>query len=138
MLDHSDNEMRYARIVPDHIAGTIAVACSPAAKQDKTQVSVTYDITSLGPDGAEFVTELEATYNEFLEDWRQQIVAVGAADPERATGQPLGATPADDEDMPAAGPGDRESADAVRSGRRKSRMRMRCSRSSARWIRRRR
>jgi hypothetical protein len=73
VLDHGDNEMRYARVVPGRIAGTITVTCIGAAEKDQTRVSVTYDITSLGPEGAAFVKELEATYDEFLEDWRQQI-----------------------------------------------------------------
>jgi hypothetical protein len=40
-------EMRYARVVPGRIAGTIAVTCSEAGEKDQTRVSVTYDITSL-------------------------------------------------------------------------------------------
>jgi hypothetical protein len=80
VLDHSDNEMRYARVVPGRIAGTITVTCTEAAKPDQTRVSVTYDITSLSPEGTEFVTELEATYDEFLEEWRQEIAAQGAID----------------------------------------------------------
>lgn len=80
VLDHGDGEMRYARVVADLIAGTITVTCAEAATPNQTRVNVTYDITSLGPEGTEFVTELEATYDEFLEEWRQQIAAPGASD----------------------------------------------------------
>lgn len=77
VLDHSDYEMRYARVVPGRIAGTITVACVEAAEPDQTRVSVTYDVTSLSPEGAAFIKELEATYDQFLDDWRQHIIALG-------------------------------------------------------------
>ena len=74
VLERGDSGMRYARVVPGRIAGTITVTCTEAAEPSHTRVSVTYDITSLSPEGAAFVEELEASYDEFLEDWRQQIV----------------------------------------------------------------
>ena len=79
VLERGDDGMRYARISPGRIAGTITVTCTPV-EAGQTRVSVTYDVTSLSPEGAAFVGELEATYDQFLEDWRQQIVALGAFD----------------------------------------------------------
>jgi hypothetical protein len=71
--------------------GTITVTCTEAAEPDQTRVSVTYEVTSLSPEGAVFVEELEATYDEFLEDLRQRIVALGGAvDAGPAAGQEVG------------------------------------------------
>lgn len=76
VLERSDTGMRYARVVPGRIAGTITVTCAEAAEPGRTRVRVTYDVTSLGPEGAVFVKELEATYDAFLEGWRQQIAGL--------------------------------------------------------------
>jgi hypothetical protein len=74
VLDRHENGMRYARIAPDRIAGTITVTCAEAASSDETQVTVTYDVTSLSPEGAAFVDELKTGYDGFLESWRQEIL----------------------------------------------------------------
>jgi hypothetical protein len=37
-------------------------------------VRVTYDVTSLGPEGADFVRELESGYDAFLTSWHEEIV----------------------------------------------------------------
>jgi hypothetical protein len=41
---------------------------------DETEVTVTYDVTSLGPEGALFVEELRSGYDGFLESWRRDIL----------------------------------------------------------------
>ncbi len=74
VLGRSEHNLRYARIAPDRIAGTVTVVCSEAASPDETRVSVRYDVTSLGPDGVGFVEELESGYNAFLDDWRGEIL----------------------------------------------------------------
>jgi hypothetical protein len=61
--------MNYARVVPDRIAGTISVTCARLASPDETEVTVTYDVTSLGPEGALFVEEIRSGYDGFLESW---------------------------------------------------------------------
>jgi hypothetical protein len=66
VLERSDDGMSYARVVPGRIAGTIAVHCSPGASPAETRVTVRYDLTSLGPDGAAFVEEFESSYARFL------------------------------------------------------------------------
>lgn len=76
VLERSDRGMRYARVVPGRIAGTIAVTCAAGVHAGQTRVRVTYDVTSLGPEGAVFVRELEATYDDFLEDWRQRLAGL--------------------------------------------------------------
>jgi hypothetical protein len=75
VLERRDDGMRYARITPDGIAGTVSVICSQGASAGETRVTVRYDVTSLGPDGVEFVEEFEAGYDAFLEDWRREILA---------------------------------------------------------------
>jgi hypothetical protein len=75
VLERREDGMRYARVVPDRIAGTVSVCCTQSAPQDETEVTVTYDVTSLGPEGAAFVEELEAGFDAFLADWRLEILA---------------------------------------------------------------
>jgi hypothetical protein len=75
VLERSEDGMRYARVAPDRIAGTVSVCCTQAASQDETEVTVTYDVTSLGPEGAAFVEELEAGFAAFLANWQVEILA---------------------------------------------------------------
>jgi hypothetical protein len=74
VLERRDDGMSYARVVPGRIAGTITVHCSQRA-QDETRVTVRYDVTSLGPEGVDFVQQLEADYDAFLQEWRREILA---------------------------------------------------------------
>jgi hypothetical protein len=74
VLERRDDGMSYARVAPGRIAGTIMVRCSRSG-QDETRVTVQYDVTSLGPEGVDFVRELEAGYDAFLQEWRREILA---------------------------------------------------------------
>jgi hypothetical protein len=74
VLERREDGMSYARVAPGRIAGTITVQCMESA-HDETRVTVRYDVTSLGPEGVAFVQELEAGYDEFLEEWRHEILA---------------------------------------------------------------
>jgi hypothetical protein len=67
--------IRYARVVPGRIAGTISVICTPSATADECTVTVTYDVTSLDTEGPGFVTHLESVYDAFLDEWRKEILA---------------------------------------------------------------
>lgn len=51
VLERRDDGMRYARVAPDRIAGTIDVKCRPGMSPSETEVTVTYDVTSLSPHG---------------------------------------------------------------------------------------
>ena len=73
VVERRDDGMRYARVAPDRIAGTVDVRCAPAPG-DETRVTVTYDVTSLSPEGAAFVRELESGYDAFMASWREEIV----------------------------------------------------------------
>jgi hypothetical protein len=76
VVERTESTIRYARFVPGRIAGTIAVRCDRGASDGETAVTVTYDVTSLGPDGVEFAERLREGYDAFLDSWRQEIVAV--------------------------------------------------------------
>ena len=75
VLERRHDGMRYARVAHDRIAGTIDVLCTQGDSADVTEVAVTYDVTSLSSQGSAFVEELEAGFDEFLEGWRQEILA---------------------------------------------------------------
>src|SRR5205085_8966476 len=47
VLEHRSDGLRYARVVAEHIAGTIDVACGETASPGETEVTVVYDVTSL-------------------------------------------------------------------------------------------
>jgi polyketide cyclase/dehydrase/lipid transport protein len=79
VLERRDDGMRYARVAPDRIAGTVDVTCAPAGSSGETEVTVTYDVTSLGPEGAAFVERLRDAFDAFLEHWRQAILAARSA-----------------------------------------------------------
>jgi hypothetical protein len=75
VLERRDDGMSYARVMPGRIAGTISVHCSPDPSGEGTRVTVKYDVTSLGPEGAAFVEEFEPGYDAFMAEWRREIVA---------------------------------------------------------------
>jgi len=72
VLERRDDGMRYARVAQNRIAGTIDVTCI-ASSSNETRVSVTYDVTSLSPEGTAFVNELDASFDTFLDSWREEI-----------------------------------------------------------------
>jgi len=72
VLERRDDGMRYARVAQNRIAGTIDVTCI-ASSSNETKVSVTYDVTSLSPEGTAFVNELDASFDTFLDSWREEI-----------------------------------------------------------------
>jgi hypothetical protein len=74
VLERRRNGMRYARIAHDRIAGTVDVACAQGGSPDETEVTVTYDVTSLSPEGTAFVKDLQAGFDGFLEGWREEIL----------------------------------------------------------------
>jgi Polyketide cyclase / dehydrase and lipid transport len=80
VLERRDDGMRYARVAPERLAGTVDVTCTPAGSPGETEVTVTYDVTSLGPEGAAFVERLRDGYDDFLEHWRQAILRARAAE----------------------------------------------------------
>jgi hypothetical protein len=74
VLQRREDGMRYARVAHDRIAGTIDVTCLPGTLPSEAEVTVRYDVTSLSPSGTVFVKELEASFDAFLDSWRQEII----------------------------------------------------------------
>jgi hypothetical protein len=73
VIDRQSDALRYARVAPDRIAGTVAVTCAQE-EEGTTRVTVTYDVTSLGPEGTSFVNELKTNFDTFLAHWREHIL----------------------------------------------------------------
>jgi hypothetical protein len=55
--------MRYARVEHDRIAGTIDVVCTQGESPSITEVVVTYDLTSLSPEGTAFGKKFSRVLN---------------------------------------------------------------------------
>ena len=62
VLECRHDGMRYARVAHERIAGTIEVTCVPGRSASETEVTVTYDVTSLSPGGTAFVKELRGHF----------------------------------------------------------------------------
>jgi hypothetical protein len=75
VLERRADEVSYARVAPGNIAGMISVNCAPDPHHE-TRVTVRYDITSLGPEGAHFAQRLKDGYPDFLKSWRDEILAM--------------------------------------------------------------
>jgi hypothetical protein len=77
--DRSSFEARYVRFTPGSRLGTVAVRCAPSdgAAAESTEVTVSYEMTSLSPAGAatlEAMTPEE--YASSLAGWEREIRAV--------------------------------------------------------------
>jgi hypothetical protein len=78
VLERREDGMRYARVAHNRMAGTIDVTCLPSSSSE-TDVSVTYDVTSLSPEGTAFVNELDSSFDTFLDSWREDDVRAALA-----------------------------------------------------------
>jgi len=74
VLERREDGIHYARITPGSIAGTISVTWAEAASPNESRITVSYDVTSIGPQGVAFVEELRTGYEPFLKSWRREIV----------------------------------------------------------------
>ena len=68
-VDRSATSARYARVTPGDTAGTVAVSCDPDG--DGTRVTVTYDLTAIGPAGEARLPEFERGYDAMLAEWQR-------------------------------------------------------------------
>ena len=66
--------VRYARLDPRGIAGTVEVVCG-AAGEGATTVEVTYQLTALEPAARAELGRFAAGYRDYLESWREAIDA---------------------------------------------------------------
>jgi hypothetical protein len=64
--------MRYARVTPGHMAGTVTVACRG---DDATEVEVTYDLTAVAAAATGDLEAFAAGYDDFLAGWERDIRA---------------------------------------------------------------
>jgi len=64
--------VEYNVVTPSHDATLIAVVCKPLG-DSKTEVSVTYRITSLSEKGSQFGREHSAQFNALMLHWQDQI-----------------------------------------------------------------
>jgi|PersoiStandDraft_1058852.scaffolds.fasta_scaffold41064_1 uncharacterized protein YndB with AHSA1/START domain len=81
--DAATFEAQYVRIVPDSRLGTVTVRCS-ADGEEKTAVTVTYELTALSEAGNRALASLSpSAYEEMLGDWQTSIARLlpaGGAD----------------------------------------------------------
>ena len=64
---------RYARITDNVAAGTIEVTCESAG--EGAIVRVTFDLTALSPEGAEWLDSFDSGYDAMMTVWRDWITA---------------------------------------------------------------
>jgi hypothetical protein len=69
VLDRRDDAIRYARITPGHLAGTVEVRLGEGAAE------VTYDLTALTPDAVPELEAFAAGYDAFMAEWERAIAA---------------------------------------------------------------
>lgn len=66
--------MRYSRVIPQVNAGTVTVALEPAGEgEQRSEVTVTYELTALTDEGQRRLEEFAAHYPAFLQSWEEQI-----------------------------------------------------------------
>lgn len=69
VVDRTDDGVRYARVTPGHLAGTVGVRLRPG------EAEVTYELTALTPDAEHELAEFTAGYDDFMAHWERAIAA---------------------------------------------------------------
>lgn len=72
-----DLSYRYALVRPDVVAGLVSVAARSAG-DGSSVVTVTYDVTALGPMGETYLEDLAVGFEERMADWSAAIAALPA------------------------------------------------------------
>lgn len=72
MVDHSPGQVRYARVTPDDLAGTVEVRALSATAAG-TDLRVTYDLTALAPHAVAELARFADQYNAEIATWAQDI-----------------------------------------------------------------
>jgi hypothetical protein len=75
--------IRYARITPGQMAGTVTVTLGPVPAGTGPAgtgpaAAVTYDLTALSPAGAAHLTDFAHGYDAYLKDWEEAIATIPA------------------------------------------------------------
>jgi hypothetical protein len=68
MVDHWPHRVRYARVTPDCLAGTVEVRAL-AGSGAGTTLQVTYDLTALTDDGVDELARFAAGYDTEIATW---------------------------------------------------------------------
>jgi hypothetical protein len=76
-FDSEQGRVRYTRFRPGHQLGTVEVRCAPLSAE-RTQVTVTYELTGLTPEGSRFVESFFAppAYTDYIAGWAVSVAAV--------------------------------------------------------------
>jgi hypothetical protein len=72
MVDHGPDQVRYVRVTPDALAGTVEVRALSATGAG-TDLRVTYDLTALTPDAITGLARFAADYDTEIATWAQDI-----------------------------------------------------------------
>jgi len=72
VLDRGADAVRYARITPGHLAGTVEVRLRDG------EAEVAYDLTALTADAQHELDEFAAGYDAFMAEWERAIAALDA------------------------------------------------------------
>lgn len=72
MVDHDPDRVRYARVTPHTLAGTVEVRVLPGASEG-TDVRVTYDLTALTDDAVHELARFAAGYSAEIATWATDI-----------------------------------------------------------------
>jgi hypothetical protein len=72
VLDRGGDALRYGRITPGHLAGTVEVRLSDG------EAEVTYDLTALTDEAQPELEHFAAGYDAFLAEWERAIGALDA------------------------------------------------------------
>jgi hypothetical protein len=87
MVDHTRDSVRYVRVTPDGLAGTVEVRTLCGCTAD-TQLRVTYDLTALTDDAVDELARFAAGYDAEIAGWGSAIadsLAGGTAAATRST-----------------------------------------------------
>ena len=72
--DRKTGRLRYSRVAPGSRAGTVGVEISPTG--EASRVTVTYDLTALGPEGEVAVRAMDKPgFAAMMAEWRRLIIA---------------------------------------------------------------
>ncbi|MEU8817848.1 hypothetical protein [Actinoplanes sp. NPDC048796] len=66
-----DHRIRYARVATGRDAGTVDGRLSPAGSH--TEVTVTYELSALTPEGSEWLRRFAADYPSMMQSWESAI-----------------------------------------------------------------
>jgi len=71
VVERSEACVRYARVTPGVMAGTVSVRCRPDG--EATGAEVTYALTALSAEGERRLEDLAAGYPEHIDGWSRAI-----------------------------------------------------------------